>query len=542
MAPQQQLSSRLHIVASPLPERPHHDSSVHQTSSSPFPRTKRRRGGHSLKILSTLICSVASGGVLASLAWLVRDDTEVNPAANGDLSRRVRSMDGDGRSGTVRSASVDTVVRFLMGLAEKRPAELWDIFGVGGEGYGDDPFSLSSLEAGQCPWSTSSSAATIDWLPPRPLHSDDLSAAFRSNMQSTPVNHPSRPKLNKRNRHISPDTNNDSPVILWYEHISKAGGTTFCALAQSNMPHLAVPRYHCMPRKGDLMDGRVGSWPNEELIDFLTQDQPSYGIVANEWDPFDLNKLKLSGRDLWKDHADERNTDKINNDNNVQSPRLLFVTTLRDPADRLLSSYTFFSDYSEEQQRDASNFGVWIKKNLARLGKFKVGGRSAFRSNIARNNYMVWRFSGGAMPRYHEYDEESSASFFAPSRVFSSSAAEKSVWERPFEMAVRALSLHDLVLPMDVMTQDPGKESLQRVLGWNQFALHGRRYVGEKESGHVVTTGEVRNSNAKAYLEERGSGEEFRALWERNWLDYVLFYWARAVFFARLYCRDVLAE
>ncbi|KAL7483704.1 hypothetical protein ACHAW6_009341 [Cyclotella cf. meneghiniana] len=308
----------------------------------------------------------------------------------------------------------------------------------------------------------------------------------------------------------------------------------------------SVPRYHCMPRKGELMDGRVGSWTNDELVNVVTHQQP-YRIVANEWDPFDGDKLHLSGRDLWTEdygrEQDNDNNNNKNNNNNSNSPRLLFVTTLRDPADRLLSSYTFFSDYSEQQQRDVSNFGVWIRKNLARVGNFKAGGRSAFRSNIARNNYMVWRFSGGTSPDLlNDDEEEENAAFFVTSRIFPSAATEKSAWERPFQTAVRALANFDLVLPMDVMTRDPGKRALRELLGWDQFVLNGRRYVGEKESGHVVTTGEVRNSNARAYLEERGSGEEFRALWERNWLDYILFYWARAVFFARLYCREVLAE
>ena len=280
------------------------------------------------------------------------------------------------------------------------------------------------------------------------------------------------------------------------------------------------------------MDGRVGSWTNDELIDFIHDND--YRIVANEWDPFDADKLKLSGRDLYNNYG--HSSSKNNNNNDVPSPSLLFVTTLRDPADRLLSSYSFFSDYSETQQRDTKNFGTWMKKNLNRVRNFKVGQRTAFRSNIARNNYMVWRFSGGDFPTL-DGDEETL--FSSKSNIFPSSVTDPSVWRTPFETAVRALAQHDLILPMDVMTQESGKQSLQTILGWNQFAASGRGIVGEKESGHVVTTGEVRNSNAKTYLEERGSGEEFRALWERNWLDYVLFYWARAVFFARLHCNVV---
>ncbi len=45
-----------------------------------------------------------------------------------------------------------------------------------------------------------------------------------------------------------------------------------------------VPRYHCMPRKGKLMDGRVGSWSNEELAEHILVE--GHAIVSNEWDPF----------------------------------------------------------------------------------------------------------------------------------------------------------------------------------------------------------------------------------------------------------------
>ena len=381
-------------------------------------------------------------------------------------------------------------------------------------GYGQDRFSLSVLEGGDCPANIMPS--TPKWLPPRPLHSSRISSTFQSN-QST---------MSKRKNQKQARKSSEPSVIIWYEHISKAGGTTFCALANSNMRKSSVPKYHCMPRKGKLMDGRVGSWSNEELVEFINENE--FKIVANEWDPFDVDKLQLSGRDLY---GDNNSSKQQQSESNLQTS-LLFVTTLRDPADRLLSSYSFFSENSEGQQRSPINFGKWMKNNLKRVGLFKIGQKSAFRSNIARNNYMVWRFSGGKIPNLQ--DDESI--FSSKSQIFPSTVTDKSVWGQPFEVAVRSLSQHDLILPMDVMTESSGKESLQQILGWTQFAASGRGIVGQKESGHVVTTGEVRNSNAKSYLEERGSGEEFKALWERNWLDYILWYWARAVFFARLYC------
>jgi hypothetical protein len=414
--------------------------------------------------------------------------------------------------------------------------------------YGENPFSLSILESGKCPW-TAASSKTVDWLPPRPLHSAELSAVFQSNMQSIKTE-PSLRKQSSENaaqavtrhiqstvssfnkRHSIPRTSNnvgnnqlittDTRVVIWYEHISKSGGTTFCALARSNMPYGSVPP-QCRPSKGDSIDGRVGSWPNDELVEFILGSP--YGILSNEWDPFDAEKLKLSERDVFGNSTS----------NNLSSPSLLFVTTLRDPADRLLSSFTFFSKFSNEQQSNTTKFGVWMKRNYGRVHEFKVGGKSAFQSNIARNNYMVWRFSGCDMPHYNHDDD--SEFFFAQSKIFPSSAINKSAWKNHFETAIRALSCHDLVIPIDVLTQESGKQSLRQLLGWTRFAVEGKGSVGKKESGHVVSIAGVgRNSNAREYLLARETVNEFRALWERNWLDYILFYWARAVFFARLYC------
>ena len=91
---------------------------------------------------------------------------------------------------------------------------------------------------------------------------------------------------------------------------------------------------------------------------------------------------------------------------------------------------------------------------------------------------------------------------------------------------------------MDFMTKNEGKEALRQLLGWTKFEIIKGRYAGERENGHVVTTGEVKNSNARLYLGEN----DYRALWEANWLDNILFFWCRAVFFARLQCKDVIEE
>jgi hypothetical protein len=39
-----------------------------------------------------------------------------------------------------------------------------------------------------------------------------------------------------------------------------------------------------MPRKGKLLDGRIGTWTNEELASYLVENHQA--IVSNEWNAF----------------------------------------------------------------------------------------------------------------------------------------------------------------------------------------------------------------------------------------------------------------
>ncbi|KAL7538598.1 hypothetical protein ACHAXR_008695 [Thalassiosira sp. AJA248-18] len=372
--------------------------------------------------------------------------------------------------------------------------------------YGDDPFSLRELEGGKCPWSSSSTKeekVTVDWLPSRPFNSETIAKKYRNNMQSL--------KRGGRTRKQMEEYDQENEVVIWYEHMSKAGGTTFCGLAQSNMMMWQVPKYHCMPRKGELMDGRVGSWPNDELVQHLIANR--HAILSNEWDPFSLEKLELSSRKL-------DGTTPMKKKNNL-GPSLLFLTTLRDPSDRLLSAYTFFAITTTKQKdNNGPSFRQWIDNNLSRIGRYRVGKKgTGYRANTARMNHIVWRYSGGKLTHLR--------------------TTEESEWESPFETAIRALSQQDLILPMDVMTKDGlGKTALQQLLGWDQFAAKGRFKGGEKKEGHVVTRGEIKNSNAREHF----SKEEYRELWELNWLDNILYLWCRAVFLARLHCKDGLLE
>ena len=404
---------------------------------------------------------------------------------------------------------IDSVVAFLMNLAKFPPEQLWYTFGMdenkndGKNSYGKDPFLLQELEQGTCPLGLIS---TAEWLPPRPWNSDEIASMFQRKVEQL--------KTTGRGAMMR----DEETALVWYEHISKAGGTTFCGLAKTNLGRDLVPRYYCMPKKlgSKNMDGRVGSWTNEELIGYTKRE--SHLLVANEWDPFNLDKLALSARTL-----DGREPPLVSQH---LSPRLLFVTTLREPSDRLLSTYLFF-----RKKENPPEFFEWMKHNLRRTANYEIGTKNAFRSNVARYNALVWRYSGGKLP---VSEEQPPPSRKKQESQFPLPMTDERFWKDPFETAIRALAQQDLILPMDIMTKEEGQEAMRRLLGWNEVVIKDGRGKGDKESGHIVTTGKIRNSNAREYLSE----EDYRFMWEANWLDNILVLWCRAVFLARLHCKD----
>jgi hypothetical protein len=289
-------------------------SALHSTNE----RLKRHHRHRRISLLIT----VSFGAFLLVVVWVdavkgVRDVYQLQsqqqhvtdgPNDHSDVFRERRDAN-----------SIDGVVEILMDLAQKAPSDLWNVFGMDASSssdHGVDPFQLQALEKGECPWSSTDELP--HWLPLRPLNSQSLSETYKSTNQSPD---------SKRNEKVHKEESAYDPsnhVIVWYEHISKSGGTTFCALANRNMLPSSVPKYHCMPSKGEKRDGRVGTWGNDELMEYSRSNQ--HNIVANEWDSFPIDKLQFSGRG--DDTADEKD-----------GPRLLFVTTLRDPADRLLCEF-----------------------------------------------------------------------------------------------------------------------------------------------------------------------------------------------------------
>lgn len=415
-------------------------------------------------------------------------------------------------------ASIDIVVAFLTDLAKLPSAELWDTLGMEDNmDYGDDPFSLKLLYNGECPWPQDQKYnATIisPWLPLRPYESNEIASAFRAQQQSHHQN-----MLEKGYR--SDITNNN--VAIWFEHISKAGGTSFCGLARANMKPWQVPRWYCMPSlKGKLKDGHVGRWTNKELKLYLNESQ--HAFVSSEFDVFKPSRLAFSERslDVSGTTLSTQPLTMTSNNNDHMSPRLLFLTTLRDPCDRLLSAYTFFeitrkNSYNLKAKENPIPFHEWLSYNTERATKYKrgTGARYGLDGWTKTNNHITWRFSSGILP--------------SSNITRDTIDDDDTQWMIPFELAIRSLVQFDLILPMEIMTKDQlGKVALEQYLGWTNFTIGG----GNDKDGHIVTKGQIQNSNARSYF----SKAEYRQLWEKNWLDNILYLWCRAVFLARLHC------
>lgn len=208
--------------------------------------------------------------------------------------------------------------------------------------------------------------------------------------------------------------------------------------------------------------------------------------------------------------------------NRPPGPRLLFVTTLRDPSDRLLSAYTFFGITVKTAKRDDDNFDApsfnkWRTNWLNRVRNHEQKFHGGCQCHTARSNHIVWRFSGGSLDQPYPGEENNE-------------------WRSSFITAIQALSQFDLILPMDVMTDElVGQTVMHEFLGWEDIIVKSSRNVDETKTS-LVTIGKRQNSNAREYFPK----DEYRDLWEENWLDHILYLWCRAVFLARLHCSDVL--
>mmetsp|Transcript_9673 Transcript_9673/g.12248 ORF Transcript_9673/g.12248 Transcript_9673/m.12248 type:complete len:516 (-) Transcript_9673:319-1866(-) len=367
----------------------------------------------------------------------------------------------------------------------------------------NDPFQLSILQKGQCPWNkkeqSNSNNIVIEWLPKRML--SQTSEWFKSR---TSIAHKSR--YNHEHR----------PVAVYYEHLSKAGGTSFCKLAQTNMPKVEVPSYYCMPSSAASPDARVGSWTKSKLTKYFKSKL--HRLVSNEWEPFNLDFLSLQ----------PTSEEELKTAFSEEDVMLMFVTSIRNPINRLLSAYKFWGILHNEEEVHPT-LEQFTQRHARRASRWKIMSPD-FSGNVARFNFATWKFSQGALPvtkiemDAEQYLSKEALSSGGASRFLLSEAEEdESVWRQPFEQAIRTLARFDLVIPMELLSDYP--KPLTDLLGWEKF-----------EKSHVVPSGQVVNNNASSEL----SNEEYEALWNGNSLDMILYYWTRAVYLTRLHCASIL--
>eukprot|EP01041_Mallomonas_annulata_P011670 gene11670-24446_t len=149
--------------------------------------------------------------------------------------------------------------------------------------------------------------------------------------------------------------NNEPGSWILFQHLRKAGGTSFCALAESNLGKHGVPPYFCMPDdRGSLA---IPPWSDGKYISNHLQEH-GYRLAENEWDALSTDMMS------W--------------------PGAVLGTTFRHPIDRWYSQYRFehleHRDGSEEESKRMS-FRKYYK---------------SMRGWTITSNYYVKTFIGGA--------------------------------------------------------------------------------------------------------------------------------------------------
>jgi hypothetical protein len=448
--------------------------------SRPFPRRKKvpkKKTSWVPLLLSLVFLSLLLLWVFLTTSLLSKDDSQANN--DGPPQQRIDFLRKPTNKGL--EATVDQVVLTLLQLAHMPIQDLQKL--LEGDDSSSSPFQLDKLQEGICPWT---SFNTIPWLPTK--------------------------KSPERSRRLQTDENKNAPnkkpsdnqpvVAIYYEHLSKAGGTSFCKLAQSNMVKKLVPGYYCMPSKPDAPDARVGAWPTQELEDYFLQK--NHRLVSNEWEPFNLEYQK---------YFSPETNDKV---------QLVFVTSIRNPINRLMSAHKFWG-ILHNGAKVKPTLEQWLTRYARRAKRWKVMDGD-FTANVGRFNFGTWKFSGGSLPVSDmNLQAENLLTTSMSLEEFQDKSLTEDQWRQPFETAVRALAQFDLVIPMEELSKHP--QPVTEILGWNDFS-----------QAHVVPSGKVVNNKASSELPP----QEYDLLWQSNALDMILYYWSLAVYLTRLHCGDLL--
>ncbi|CAM9799900.1 unnamed protein product [Chrysoparadoxa australica] len=272
--------------------------------------------------------------------------------------------------------------------------------------------------------------------------------------------------------------------FLYFQHLRRAGGTTFCDAAQRNMSQKEVPSYNCMPdNKGSLATPPWGE--ASYLMGEMTKH--GYRIASNEWDAFPASHLQLPGA--------------------------VFATSIRDPLDRWYSQYRFEhldNQYPNKEGGGHRTFMQWYE----RLRQYSMG-----------DNYYVKTFCGeeNALPPAETAKEKErreareTANFYWTYDKFRPWKALVK-WEQ-FEAAMKTLRHFNLVLLWDWVGSPSSNQVAESVLGWHEWDA------------------ERKDRASKKARDELGK-EEWEMLAKANVFDLLFYHWTKRLHLERLHmCR-----
>ena len=281
-----------------------------------------------------------------------------------------------------------------------------------------------------------------------------------------------------------------SGTALWFEHLSKAGGTSFCKFARQNFGFQRTPSYYCMPSDGAQIkgtDGRVGRWRAEKIVEYLKRT--GHLVLSNEWDSFPADTLGLT----WK--------------NSSTSPlkatlpdSLVLAAVVRDPLDRLLSAFQFWG-VLHNPSKIKPDVAKWLDlkdKSARRRPHRKFP--DDFLSQVARSNFAVWKFSSSTDPL--RFDD----------------CRDQQCEQDALNVALDTLERFHIPVPTT----------------WQSFAgpLYARIGFTKLHEIHVVPSGTAHNSKARDNL----PSDLYKTLRHQNIPDLILFAFVKRAFLERLHC------
>jgi hypothetical protein len=272
-------------------------------------------------------------------------------------------------------------------------------------------------------------------------------------------------------------------TYLFFQHLRKAGGTNFCALAQDNLRRSAVAAYFCMPDmvwSGNKCAGCLDSYPNADID--RNMHTRGHRILGNEWDAFDASRFFALDA--------------------------IFATSFRKPLDRALSQFRF-ECIEERGCTTKSVEEFWAKRDDL-------------------TNVYTWTFSRAGIRRISITNTRDAAT----------------TRQAAMGKALDAVSRFHLVLIMEWLAY--ADTQVKSVLGFQDTSALTRRvrpHIAQakredgQETNKLGAAGITKASwDPKEYL----SPSQYKIMSENLALDEILTDAARRMFLERIVCDDML--